>query len=247
MIKTSAGARESLIDYRGEGGPTRATSITFFFESHAVRYENTSAVWSYLIFLLSTRKQRSNNSPTQRTAPSRSLFLCVCVCRGLVAFDATMMWTTSSCATASHAAAAAAVVVVVPKRKPNSSKNASWQRQFGRRSGPARRAPASVVTAAGAGAAAAGATEKEEKDDEPPLKVWEGGGDGIVAPVDQEAMGRLEARWEETSWDLESRWELAKQLFLMERNRVGLGEDWKVRVGRCIHATKMMLLMTRGR
>ena len=78
--------------------------------------------------------------------------------------------------------------------------------------------------------ATATATATNREDQPPPLKVWEGGGDGIVASVDHEALAGLRERWEETSWDLESRWQIAQELFAMERNRVGLSEDWKVRL-----------------
>ena len=92
----------------------------------------------------------------------------------------------------------------------------------------ARRAVSVRVTAAGAAAEEA----------LPPLKVWEGGGDGVVLPVDKSAMGILNTRWDETAWNLEARWQLAKELWVMERARVGLGEEWKVRAPRALRTLR---------
>ena len=61
-----------------------------------------------------------------------------------------------------------------------------------------------------------------------PLTVWEGGGSGVVAPVEPSEMERLEKRWAACEWDLEPRWEIAKELWAIERARVGLTDEWKV-------------------
>jgi len=81
---------------------------------------------------------------------------------------------------------------------------------------------------AGRSATTAETSAGAAKDDPPALQVWEGGGDGVVAPADPAVFERLRVRWEEeTQWNLELRWQLATELFVLERDRVGLTEDWK--------------------
>ena len=61
------------------------------------------------------------------------------------------------------------------------------------------------------------------------LDVWAGGGTGIVAPSDASALERLETRWRTcAAMDLESRWVVTKDLWLVERERAGLSADWKL-------------------
>jgi hypothetical protein len=61
------------------------------------------------------------------------------------------------------------------------------------------------------------------------LDVWAGGGTGIVAPSDASALERLETRWRAcAAMDLESRWVVTKDLWLVERERAGLSADWKL-------------------
>jgi hypothetical protein len=58
--------------------------------------------------------------------------------------------------------------------------------------------------------------------------VWEGGGGGVISPVDKPLLASIRARWDASGWDLESRWNLTKELWAMERTRLGLSDDWKL-------------------
>jgi hypothetical protein len=61
------------------------------------------------------------------------------------------------------------------------------------------------------------------------VDVWAGGGTGVVAPSDASALKRLETRWLAcAAMDLESRWGVAKDLWLLERDRAGLSAEWKL-------------------
>lgn len=61
------------------------------------------------------------------------------------------------------------------------------------------------------------------------VDVWAGGGTGVVAPSDANTLKRLETRWHAcAAMDLESRWGVAKDLWLVERERAGLSADWKL-------------------
>ena len=71
------------------------------------------------------------------------------------------------------------------------------------------------------------ATARDENDGAVAVKVWEGGGDGLVRPPDPTLIEHIRARWDASGWDLERRWDLAKELWAHERSRAGLTDDWK--------------------
>ena len=71
------------------------------------------------------------------------------------------------------------------------------------------------------------ATARDENDGAVAVKVWEGGGDGLVRPPDPTLIEHIRARWDASGWDLERRWDLSKELWAHERSRAGLTDDWK--------------------
>jgi len=65
------------------------------------------------------------------------------------------------------------------------------------------------------------ATARGDDDDDGAVrvKVWEGGGDGLVRPADAAVIADIRARWDASGWDLQKRWELSKELWAHERSR----------------------------
>ena len=59
------------------------------------------------------------------------------------------------------------------------------------------------------------------------VRVWQGGGDGLVRPADAAVIADIRARWDASGWNLQKRWELSKELWAHERSRAGLTDDWK--------------------